>query len=81
MNTNFTKLVRELAKGGHDVVLEANTHDVQVYDKLENKIENKIAWINGAIQDRFIVYDVEAISGAENKAIEAYAGLPVGERV
>lgn len=77
MNTNFTKLVRELAKGGHDVVLEANTHDVQVYDKLENKI----AWINGAIQDRFIVYDVEAISGAENKAIEAYAGLPVGERV
>lgn len=42
MNTNFTKLVRELAKGGHDV---------------------------------------EAISGAENKAIEAYAGLPVGERV
>lgn len=77
MNTNFTKLVRELAKGGHDVVLEANTHDVQVYDKLENKI----AWINGAIQDCFIVYDVEAISGAENKAIEAYAGLPVGERV
>ena len=77
MNTNFTNLVRELAKGGHDVVLEANTHDVQIYDKLENKI----AWINGAIQDRFIVYDVEAISGAENKAIEAYAGLPVGERV
>lgn len=77
MNTNFTKLVRELAKGGHDVVLEANTHDVQVYDKLENKI----AWINVAIQDSFIVYDVEAISGAENKAIEDYAGLPVGERV
>lgn len=77
MNTNFTKLVCELAKGGHDVVLEANTHDVQVYDKLENKI----AWINGAIQDSFIVYDVEAISGAENKAIEDYAGLPVGERV
>ena len=77
MNTNFIKLVRELAKGGHDVVLEANTHDVQVYDKLENKI----AWINGTIQDRFIVYDVEAISGAENKAIEAYASLPVGERV
>lgn len=45
------------------------------------KLENKIAWINGAIQDCFIVYDVEAISGAENKAIEAYAGLPVGERV
>jgi hypothetical protein len=77
MNTNFIKLVRELAKGGHDVVLEANTHDVQVYGKLENKI----AWINGAIQDSFIVYDVEAISGAENKAIEDYAGLPVGERV
>lgn len=77
MNTNFTKLVRELAKGGHDVVLEANTHDVQIYDKLENKI----AWINGAIQDSFIVYDVEAISGAENKAIETYAGLPVEERV
>lgn len=77
MNTNFIKLVRELAKGGHDVVLEANTHDVQVYDKLENKI----AWINGAIQDSFIVYDVEAISGAENKAIEDYAGLSVGERV
>lgn len=77
MNTNFIKLVRELAKGGHDVVLEANTHDVQIYDKLGNKI----AWINGAIQDSFIVYDVEAISGAENKAIEAYAGLPVGERV
>lgn len=80
MNTNFIKLVRELAKGGHDVVLEANTHDVQIYDKLGNKI----AWINGAIQDSFIVYDVydvEAISGAEKKAIEAYAGLPVGERV
>lgn len=77
MNTNFIKLVRELAKGGHDVVLEANTHDVQIYDKLKNKI----AWINGAIQDSFIVYDVEAISGAENKAIEDYAGLPVGERV
>lgn len=77
MNTNFIKLVRELAKGGHDVVLEANKHDVQIYDKLGNKI----AWINGAIQDSFIVYDVEAISGSENKAIEIYAGLLVGERV
>ncbi|GHW00870.1 hypothetical protein lacNasYZ03_05570 [Lactobacillus nasalidis] len=77
MNKNFIQLVRELAKGGHDVVLEANTHDVVIYDKLENEV----AWISGSMQDSFIVYDVEAISGFENKAIEAYAGLPVGERV
>lgn len=77
MSENFISLVREFAKGGHEVVLVANTHDVKIYDKLENKI----AWINGAIQDSFIVCDVEAISGSENKAIEIYAGLPVGERV
>lgn len=77
MSKNFISLVRAIAKGGHEVVLVANTHDVKIYDKLGKKV----AWINGAMQDSFAVYDVEAISGAENKAIETYAGLPVGERV
>ncbi len=77
MSKNFTNLVRAIAKGGHEVVLVANTHDVKIFDKLENKI----AWINGAMQDSFIVYDVEAISSAENQAIETYSSLPVEERL
>lgn len=76
MNTNFTKLVRQLAKHDHDVELEANTHDVKVYDNSGRKI----AWINGAEQDSFVLYDVDALVPEESSAIEDYACLPVGDR-
>lgn len=72
----FILLVDRLRKFGHMVEIDADTQDVKVYD-CDGRMT---AWISGAVQDRYVVYDAEGVTPAERKAIDAYAGLPTGER-
>lgn len=69
-------LFSQLSKFGRTVSINAGTKDVKVYDR----DGRTICWISGAVQDRYVVYDAEEITQAERKAIDAYAGLPTGER-
>lgn len=79
MRRSFWKLillVDRLSKFGHMVEISADTQDVKVYDH----DGRTVAWISGTVQDRFVLYDAEEVTLAENRAIEAYASLPTGER-
>lgn len=69
-------LFNRLSKFGHTVSINAGTKDVKVYDRGGRMV----CWISGAVQDRYVVYDAEEVTAAERKAIDAYAGLPTGER-
>lgn len=76
---NFMHLVvlcDRLSKFGRTVTMDTATQDVKVYDR----DGRTICWISGAVQDRYVVYDAEEVTAAERKAIDAYAGLPTGER-
>lgn len=68
-------LADQLSKFGRTVTKDAATQDVKVYDH-DGRMT---CWISGAVQDRYVVYDVEEVTPAERKAIDAYAGLPTGE--
>ena len=69
-------LADQLGKFGRTVMRDAATQDVKVYDR-DGRMT---CWISGAVKDRYVVYDVEEVTPAERKAIDAYAGLPTGER-
>lgn len=76
---NFMQLVvlfDRLSKFGRTVTMDTATQDVKVYDR-DGRMT---CWISGAVQDRYVVYDVEEVTPAERKEIDAYAGLPTGER-
>lgn len=69
-------LFDRLSEYGHTVAKDTATQDVEVYDR----DGRTVVWISGAVQDRYVVYDAEEVTAAERKAIDAYAGLPTGER-
>lgn len=69
-------LYDQLSKFGPTVTMDTATKDVKVYDR----DGRAICWISGAVQDRYVVYDAEEMTQAEREAIDAYAGVPTGER-
>lgn len=69
-------LADQLGRFGRTVMRDAATQDVKVYDR-DGRMT---CWISGAVQDRYVVYDAEEVTPGERKAIDAYAGLPTGER-
>lgn len=68
-------LVDRLNKFGRTVMIDADTQDVKVYDR-DGQIT---AWIDGAVKDRYVLYDADEVTTAERKTIKAYAGLPTGK--
>lgn len=71
----FVVLFDRLSKFGRTVTINAGTKDVKVYDH-DGRM---ICWISGAVRNRYVVYDVEEVTTADRKAIDAYAGLPTGK--
>lgn len=69
-------LADQLSKFGRTVEISTDTQDVKVY----GHGGRTVAWISGTVQDRFVLYDAEEVTPTENRAIEAYASLPTGER-